>query len=196
MLSPGWRCTTHGPVLPAKMSSSLTEQWVRNVANLSDVPLWLPWPLPAGWMVTGAVSVGDEKSAGPACALLCSGPGARAGPAELALIAEEPGVGLGAGYAGLPGPDVGTGPLEGAPTTRVVAGQHDVPLWEVALPTGQPDRSVYVGEAEGCWLWAVAWPMEAGLVLHDSVRLVDMRDPGHVLDFPLGAVSPRWRPGQ
>ena len=36
--------------------------------------------------------------------------------------------------------------------------------------------------------------MEAILLLHDDVRLVDLRDPGLSLDVPVGAMSPRWRP--
>ena len=192
-MASGWQCPQHGKVHPLTSMKQLTSEWVTHVAQSSAVPLWIPWPLPTGWMVTGAVGVGESRGKGQACALLCTGPGARSGPAELALVAEEPGVGLGAGYAGLPGPDAGSSVLMGAPTTRVLANGHEAPLWEVT--GGGGDRSVYVGEAAGCWLWAIAWPMEAGLLLHDSLRLVDVRDPGLSLDIPVGAASPRWHPG-
>jgi hypothetical protein len=48
-----------------------------------------------------------------------------------------------------------------------------------------------VGEAAACWLWAVTWPSEVALELHDDVSLIDLRDPGHALDLPFGALSPR-----
>jgi len=199
-MAKGWRCEQHGAVPPLTAMAHLTSEWLAHIAKTSAVPLWLPWPLPAGWTVTGAVGISDGPAPGAAAALVCTGPGARSGPAELVLVSEEPGVGLGAGYAGLEGPDAGSSDLSGAPATRVMANGHEVPLWEVEqhVPASREggDRSVYVGEAEGCWLLAVAWPMEAGLLLHDSLRLVDVRDPGLILDVPLGAVSPRWRPGQ
>jgi len=195
-MSKGWRCERHGTVPPLTSMSNLTAEWIAHIAKTSGVPLWMPWPLPTGWTVTGAVGVSDGNVPGAAAALLCTGPGARSGPAELVLVAEEPGIGLGAGYAGLDGPDAGAAVLSGSPATRVLASGHEAPLWEVPSHLTRGDRSIYVGEAEGCWLWAVAWPMEAALVLHDSLRLVDMRDPGLRLDAPLGAISPRWRPGQ
>ena len=192
MLSSQWRCDRHGAVAPLCSMGTLTADWVRQVADHSGVPVWLPWPLPTGWMVTGAVAAGVDGEPSVASALICSGPGAGTGPAELVLVCEEPGVGLGAGYAGLPGPDVGTSVLTGPPSTRAMVVQHETPLWEIRAAS---DRSVYVGEAGGRWLWAIAWPMEAGLVLHDDFRLIDVRDPGHELDMPIGAKSPRWRPG-
>ena len=199
-MATGWRCEQHGAVPPLTSMLHLTSEWLAHIAKTSAVPLWMPWPLPAGWTVTGAVGISDGRTPGAAAALLCTGPGARSGPAELVLVAEEPGIGLGAGYAGLEGPDAGSSLLQGTPATRVLANGHEVPLWEVepevTARRDRGDRSIYVGEAEGCWLWAVAWPMEAGLLLHDSLRLVDLRDPGLSLDVPLGAVSPRWRPGQ
>jgi len=203
-MTTGWRCELHGAVAPLMAMTHLTSQWVAHIAKTSAVPLWMPWPLPTGWTVTGAVATSDTPGLAPppgaATALVCTGPGARSGPAELVLVSEEPGVGLGAGYAGLQGPDAGSSLPTGAPATRVVANGHEVPLWEVdqdgPARSNGGDRSIYVGEAEGCWLWAVAWPMEAGLLLYDSLRLVDLRDPGLILDVPLGAMSPRWRPGQ
>jgi Family of unknown function (DUF6758) len=192
LASSDWRCDRHGAVSPLYGPRLVTPELLATVASSGGVPMWLPWPLPAGWVATGAVLVGSNPGSLVAAGVVCSGPGARSGPAELVLVSEDPGVGLGAGYARLPGPDAGPSVFAGAPTTRVLVGQHETPLWEVG---GPPDRSIYVGEADGRWLWAIAWPMEVGLVLHDGLTLVDLRDPGLTLDIPSGALSPRWRPG-
>ena len=32
------------------------------------------------------------------------------------------------------------------------------------------DRAVYVGEAAGCWLWAIVWPVTEWMVVHDDLR--------------------------
>lgn len=192
LMSSDWRCDRHGPVAPLYGPSRLTQELVDQIAARSGVPLWFPWPLPTGWVATGSTFVGDPRGPTAAAAIVCSGPGARSGPGDLVLVSEDPGVGLGAGYAGLVGPDAGPGVFDGRPTTRIVVTHHDTPLWEVP---GPKDRSIYVGEAEGRWLWVVAWPMEVGLILHDDVSLIDLRDPGHELELPLGAQSPRWRPG-
>jgi hypothetical protein len=61
-------------------------------------------------------------------------------------------------------------------------------MWSLPSP---PDRAVYIGEALGCWLWAVLWPESAGFLLIDEFVLTDLRNAGHVLDVPLGALSPR-----
>ena len=47
-----------------------------------------------------------------------------------------------------------------------------------------------MGEAAGLWLWLVAWPETADLMVHDDLTLVDLRDTGHALDLPYGALSP------
>ena len=118
-----------------------------------------------------------------------SGPGVVSRQADLLLVAEEPGVGLGASYAGLvgtdPGPELASLPRD----TRITAGGHPTALW--SLPVS--DRSAYVGEAEGCWLWAVVWPVGEWMVLHDDLRLVDARLPehkAHLEAVPTGALSP------
>ena len=191
LLSNEWRCGRHGSIAPLHAPISLTQELVQQVAHRAGVPVWFPWPLPAGWVLTGAMLAGDERAPSVAAAMICSGPGPRGGPAELVLVSEEPGVGLGAGYAGLAGPDAGASVADRPPSARVIVAHHEVPLWEIGGPT---DRSIYIGEAEGRWIWAIAWPMEVGLVLHDDLSLVDLRDPGHPLDLPLGAMSPRWCP--
>ena len=62
----------------------------------------------------------------------------------------------------------------------------------LAVLTG--DRAVYVGEAAGYWLWAIVWPVTEWMVVHDDLRLVDLRAPEHrthVTDVPTGALTPR-----
>jgi hypothetical protein len=43
----------------------------------------------------------------------------------------------------------------------------------------------------GLWLWAVLWPESAGFLLIDEFVLTDVRDAGHDIDVPFGALSPR-----
>jgi hypothetical protein len=140
------------------------------------VPLWCLWPLPPGWTVTGIGWAGDERTGVRATAMACSGPAPLGGgPADLVLVAEEPGVGLGSRLAGIRGPD--PGPVlatllekSGAHAKIKVAG-HPTPLWSVE---SLPDRSAYAGEAKGVWLWVVAWPATAGYMLAEDVTLRDL----------------------
>jgi hypothetical protein len=140
------------------------------------MPLWCLWPLLPGWTVTGVGWAGDERTGVRASAVACSGPAPLGGgPADLVLIAEEPGVGLGTRFAGIPGPDPGpvlAASLQdtGAHAKIKVAG-HPTPLWSV---DSSPDRSAYAGEAKGVWLWVVAWPASAGYTLAEDVALRDL----------------------
>jgi hypothetical protein len=183
-----WTCPWHGSVAPLQPVPPLTPQAVVAAARASGVPMWAPWPLPPAWLVTGVRLAGDERGPGRAAAVAVSGPAPLGGVADLVLVAEEPGVGLGARLAGLSGPDPGPGFDSGAPSAKVEAAGRPCALWEVA---GAADRSAFVGEAAGCWLWAVVWPETAGLVVHDHLEMLDLRDPGHSLDLPFGAPSPR-----
>jgi hypothetical protein len=164
---------------------------IEAVGERSGVPLWLPWPLPESWLVAGVAWAGDDRSPSSAVAVACSGPAPlSAGTADLVFVAEEPGVGLGARYAGMasldPGPLL---PLLGttAPHATVSADRHATPLWSVET---HPDRSVYIGEAEGLWLWVIAWPTEAGYLLAEDLTLVDCREKVP-WPLPCGAPSPR-----
>jgi hypothetical protein len=95
------------------------------------------------------------------------------------LIAEEPGVGLGPRFAGIAGPD--PGPLlaramggrdgEHSAHAKIKVDGHPTPLWSVHSPE---DRSAYVGEARGMWLYAIAWPASAGYLLAEDVVLHDL----------------------
>ena len=158
---------------------------VAQLAGTSKVPLWSPWPLLHGWTLGGLGWCGDERRGASATLLALAGPSPLGGPADIVLVAEEPGIGMGAMMAGLGSVD--PGPLtHGAPEAKVLAHGHPTPLWRAE---SAPDRVAFVGEALGVWLWAVLWPPAAELVLMEHVDLHDLRHDPH--DLPLGAPSPR-----
>jgi len=191
LFSSHWRCDGHGDVVPLQPLASSGPATLADVADRSNVPVWLAWPLPGGWLVTGVAWAGDDRTGPRAVALAYSGPALRGGPADLVLLAEEPGIGWGAGLAGLVGSDPGPELVDGSPSVRLPVGGHPTPLWQV--PTAS-DRAAFVGEADGLWLWAIAWPDDAGLVLHDVAGLRDLRDAGLRPDLPLGAPTGRLVP--
>jgi hypothetical protein len=153
----------------------------------AEVPVWLPWPLPLNWLVTGFATAGDERSGTCGCAVALSGPNPVGGLGEMLLISEEVGVGLGAWLAGLAGPDPGVDFAAKAPNAFVQFDNHDFPLWHVDAPR----RAAFAGEVMGSWLWLVLWPDTAGTLLVEPLPLRDLRDPGQDLDLPFGARSPR-----
>ena len=183
-----WTCGAHGRVDPLHPAVPAEPYHLSDTAASSGVPVWLPWPMPPGWCLSGVRRAGGTGPA-RAVAVGLAGPGVAARHVELVIVAEEPGVGLGASYAGLPttdpGPEVASLPSD----TKVAAAGHVTPLW--SLPVS--DRAAYVGEADGRWLWVVAWPVSEWMVVHDDLRLVDVRDPEHrglLVDLHVGALSP------
>lgn len=179
-----WRCDVDGAVVPLHVPRRIDSQIletartrVRSGAE-SPPPMWCPWPLPTGWTLTGVGWVADDRSGVRATIIACSGPGpVEHGPADVLLVAEEPGIGLGARLAGIPGPDPGAPLAEAVSGTaahaRVRAGGWPTPLWVLDSP---PDRSAYVGEACGLWLYVVCWPAAAGFVLAEDLVLHDLRE--------------------
>lgn len=157
--------------------------------NAVPAPLWTPWPVPENWKFTGLAHTGRSVSDGSA--VTCwSGPDPFGDPAEMLLISEEAGAGVGSHFAALPvtypGPEVG----EGSPHARFTVEDRLVPLW--AVDGVQPDRAVYAGEAAGRWLWVIVHPAEAGALMVEPMRLVDARDLGAELTvLPVGELSPR-----
>jgi hypothetical protein len=174
-------------VYPLWPAHSPSFEGLRGLLRRLGVPAWLPWPLPAGWLVTGFAGAGDDPNGTRACAVALSGPNPVGGPGDLLLISEEMGVGLGARFAGLPGPDPGEGFAAGQPHSLVRYGHHEFPLWHVDAP----GRAAFAGEVLGNWLWVVLWPDTAGVLLVEPLSLRDLRDPGQELDLPFGAASPR-----
>jgi hypothetical protein len=188
-MSSDWRCDLHGVVNPYYVAGTVGPEAVDHVKRHATVPLWTPLPLLPGWTVTGVAHAGDEQTGARATALACAGPAPLGGVADLVLVAEEPGVGLGAHHAGLPGPDAGQ-EFKSAPHAKVLVAGHPTPLWSVSA--GE-HRCVFVGEAKGVWLWALLWPADAGYIFVEHVELHDLREqPTGGIVF--GAQSPYLRP--
>lgn len=198
-----WTCPDHGAIAPLHAALPASDQALGQIAARSQVPVWLPWPLPIGWLVTGIRYAGDEHSGPVATVLSLSGPNPLVLDtddvlsADLLLIAEQPGVGLAAHLAGLDTVDPGEAVAAGPPAAKLAAAGHETPMWVV--PTERADLidlepvAAYVGEALGVWLWALAWPQAAAAVLMEQFALVDLRDPEHAYPLPFGALSPRLR---
>jgi hypothetical protein len=186
--SSSWRCDVHGEIYPVRPATLPTRERLQQLVRGSPVPFWLPWPLPTAWLATGVTFAGADGDGPHASAVACSGPNPAGGIGEMVLVGEEPGVGLGARYAGLPGPDPGDRMGATAPQAKIHAAGHPTALWWIPAA---PDRAVYVGEALGLWLWAVLWPETAGFLMLEHIVLADLRDAGHDLDVPVGALSPR-----
>ena len=190
--SKDWQCQTHGAVLPFRALPRIGAEGLQQTAANAAVPLWVPSPQPSGWLVSGVGAAGHERQGVQATVLALSGPAPLGGPAEFLLVAEEPGVGLGAAYAGLAGPDPGEGFDTSAPHARVEAAGHPTALW--SLPTSSA-CAAFVGEGMGLWLWAVLWPLEAGVLMLEELRLADLREwPALAESLPYGALSPRLVP--
>ncbi|MET7301423.1 DUF6758 family protein [Embleya sp. NPDC005575] len=189
LFSQTWECEIHGAVPPLQPVVPPSVEALDAVVRRSRVPVWLPWPLPVGWLYAGVAHAGDDRDGSRAVAVACTGPAPLGGRGELLLIAEEVGVGLGARYAGLPGHDPGGDFVKSTPA-KVVAAGRPTPLWCVI--DAPPDRAVYAGEAMGLWLWAILWPGKAGHLVYDDVVLTDLREAGAELQLlPCGALSPQ-----
>lgn len=185
LMSSDWTCAEHGRVHPY---SHHRVEALPHVVARARVPVWSPLPLLAGWTVGGLGSCGDERTGATASVFALAGPSPLGGPADLLLVAEEPGVGLGARIAGIDGLDPGSC-AEGAPDAKILAAGHPTALWRCDSAT---DRVSFVGEASGVWLWAVLWPPAAELVLLEHVELHDLRHDSHTaIDLPVGAPSPQ-----
>jgi hypothetical protein len=185
--SVAWHCHWHGEVFPLYTAYSVAGDGLGVLLLDAAVPVWLPWPLPAGWLVTGFAGAGDGDTGVRACVVALAGPNPIGGLGDMLLISEEPGIGLGARLAGITGPDPGEGFAAGPPHALVRFGKHEFPLWHVAAP----QRAAFAGEVLGNWLWIVLWPDTAGVLLVEALPLRDLRDPGQDLDLPFGPRSPR-----
>jgi len=159
------------------------------VASL-PVPLWVPWPVPAGWSFAGfahdGVGSGQTTTATAAC---WGGSDPFGDPIEVVFVSEDPGAGVGGRFAGLRTSYPTTGVGEGPPHARLEIDGHTVELWEVGAAM---DRSAFVGSAAGRWLWTVVHPAEASAIMVEPFRLVDARRLGAELQLlPIRELSPR-----
>jgi hypothetical protein len=189
LMSSDWVCERHGAVSPLRVLPRVGDDVLAQVARDARVPLWCPVPLLPAWVLTGVAIAGDERSGTRASAVALAGPAPLGGTADLVLVAEEPGIGLGARVAGLDHVDPGEALAGGAPQEKVVAAGHPAALWQAG---SAPDRRAFVGEALGVWLWVVVWPPEADLVLLEDLELHDLREEDSaVLGLPVGAPSTR-----
>lgn len=186
--SSAWQCPQHGVVQPYTVIPRPGTDALDHVLGVAQVPVWVPHPPPTGWVVSGFACAGDERVGARAVAACLTGPSPLGGAAELMIVSEELGMGLGARHAGLAGPDPGDGFGEGAPDAKVTVAGHPTPLW--SLPTTQ-DCAAFVGEAKALWLWMLVWPAAAGLLLYDALELSDLRDGYIEAELAFGSLSPR-----
>jgi hypothetical protein len=205
LMRSGWLCDRDGTVDPLHTCSHISADILSDArdrvrrANGRDgtMSLWCPWPLMKGWTVTGVAWAGDNRTGVRATAVALSGPAPlQDGPADAVFVAEEIGVGLGAGLAGIPGLDPGPALEQAVASTeanaKVRIESHPSPLW--AVPSLE-DRSAYAGEAQGRWLSVVIWPAAAGFILAEEIILHDLVE-YLPTELVFGAPSFRLRPGR
>ncbi|WP_322759636.1 DUF6758 family protein [Frankia sp. Cr2] len=166
-----WRCDEHGDVAPYRVAASSREQVLLFLAHTATAPVWVPWPMPVHWFASGVSWAGDDRTGPQATAFAAGGPSPLGGPAELVIVAEAPGIGLGARLAGLSGTDPER--IGGRPEEKIEAAGHPTALWPVVCP---PDRAAFVGEACGVWLWVVLWPADAATLLLEHLVVRDLRN--------------------
>jgi len=182
-----WRCPIHGDIDPLWRLADNSDAGLSELTGACAVPVLAPWPIPAGWLVSGFAAVGREHGRVRASVVALSGPNPVGGAAEMLLICEEPGIGLGAASAGLPGTDPGDDFAACSPQAQVELGHHELPLWHVDAA----GCAAFAGELLGRWLWILLWPDTAGTLLVEPLPLVDLRDPGCQPNLPFGTRSPR-----
>lgn len=189
-----WSCPNHGPIAPLwRPQVSSYEAFGQHLLASAGFPTYLPWPLGPGWLITDFASVREDPDTILATMVCCSGTSELDGPVDVFIVTEEMGTGLGARCAGLATeePQIDEGP----PTVKVRIGSLSVPLWAVSTSGADDefDRSVFVGEAEGRWLWLVLRPASAMLLLRDDWILRDVSGVGAPLvELEFGGTRPIW----
>jgi hypothetical protein len=171
------------------------DAFAAHVVATDGFPTYLPWPVSPGWRISdfGSVRTPRQSTLGTVCC--ASGTSEADGPVDVLVVAEEPGTGLGGRCAGLlgadPGPDVG----RGSPSVRLRVDSQPVALWVVSTSSADAafDRSVFVGEAFGRWLWVVLRPASAMLLLREEWLLTDVATLGPPLvEVSFGGPGPGW----
>ena len=165
-----------------------------HLQQCTSIPTLLPWPLSPGWVITDFGCVTNPGEDARASMISSSGPTDLDGVVEVTVVAEEPGVGLGARCAGVhrtdPGAEIG-----GPPHAKVRIDGHPIALWSVSTSHSSSafDRSVFAGEAHGRWLWLVLRPASAALLLSEEWTLSDVAGFGPaLLEMPFGGNPPPW----
>lgn len=192
----GWSCPQHGRVTPLwRPGEASYDDFAEHLRASPDFPTYLPWPMSPGWSVTDFGVVGESPGDPVATMTCCSGTSDLDGPVDVLVITEEPGTGLGARCAGLPGEGPGADVGDGPPAVRVHIESKAVGLWVVSTSssTQEFDRSVLAGEAGGRWLWIVLRPAAAVLLFRDDWLLRDVSHLGPpLLEMPFGGPKPGW----
>jgi hypothetical protein len=191
-----WRCLDHGAITPLwRPAEAGYDAFAEHLTRAGTMPSFCPWPLSPGWTITDFGCVTDEGGSARAAFVACAGPSEPDGVVELAVVSEEPGVGLGARCAGPshtdPGGDLGEGP----PHAKVRIDGHPISLWTVSTSDCDVswDRSVFAGEARGRWLWLVLRPASAALLMRDEWILHDLAELGpELVALPFGGSPPAW----
>jgi hypothetical protein len=192
-----WVCHVHGHVDPLwRPASPSYDDLAIHLSSAPDFPTYLPWPLPPGWRVTDFGVVGDLPHRVTATVTCCAGTSELDGPVDLIIVAEEPGVVLGARCAGrTQGGDPGDEIATSAPVARLRVDGMGTALWTVSAEGVEEflDRSVFVGEADGRWLWLILRPASAMLLIEADWAMHDISDLGPaLLALEFGGPPPRW----
>jgi len=141
----GWRCPDHGEIVPLwRPETAEYEAFAECLVEAGAFPTMLPWPMPPGWAITDFGCVAEPGGGGRASYLTCSGVSDLDGVVEVTLVAEEPGVGLGARCASVDRTDPGAD-IVGPPHVKVRLSGHPTPLWSVSTSASDVvfDRSVF-----------------------------------------------------
>lgn len=190
------RCSRDGEVAPLWRPVEMGYDAFAQVLVLAEpVPTYLPWPMSPGWSLAdvGAVATGAGR-AGRASVTRTVGSTDLDGSVEVTIVSEDPGVGLGARCAGVEQVDPGVDVTADVPAIRVRAEGRAVPLWSLEAADADPlTRAVFVGEADGRWLWLVVRPAAAALLLRDEWLLADVTGIGpEALEMPFGGDRGEW----
>jgi hypothetical protein len=202
-------CPEHGVIRPLWRAGTATyDAFVEHLERADGLPTYLPWPLTDGWRVGDFAVVPGEG-----VVTIVTGSTPLDGDVEIAVVAEEVGVGLGQRIARTGPPSSG---LWGEPpSARVRVDGQPVPVWPVSVldgldgldapdaPDGPDapalqgaadwDRSVLAGESGGRWLWLVVRPAAAVLLLHEDWALRDVSQLGMALvEVPFGGSVTGW----
>jgi hypothetical protein len=192
----GWSCRDHGAITPLWRARTVGyDEFHEHLQYSGPLPTLLPWPLQPGWSVNDFGCVARPGDDARASFTSCTGSTELDGVVEVAVVSEEPGVGLGARCAGVdrtdPGADIGDGPAH----VKLQLDGHPVSLWAISTSDCDSsfDRSVFAGEAQGRWLWLVLRPASAALMLKDDWTLTDVAGLGpQLVDLPFTDIPRAW----
>lgn len=192
----GHTCPLHGPIAPLWCARQAQYDDFADLMGLGPrVPTYLPWPLSPGWSISALGCVADDR--GPSGTVTTvAGTSALDGDVEITIVAEDPGLGLGARCAGTTYDDPGDQLGRARPSVHVRLDGRTAPMWVVDTDPDPEELlagTVFAGEAEGRWLWMVVRPGSAALLFADDWLLTDVSGFGpEALEIPFGGPPPSW----